>query len=206
MTSPDAERQHAAAEQRFRDRLADGIALAQALRSSDVPRQMADVALVVARALTDGHKVVFCGNGGSSMDAGHLAAELLGRYRYDRPSLPAISLPDSTAAMTAIANDYDYEDVFARQVRGLGQPGDVLVALSTSGNSMNVVRAVEAAAEVGMTTVVLTGPSDGKVVPLADHCVCVGSSDTPRVQEACMHLGHTVCELVEEALHPRPTG
>jgi phosphoheptose isomerase len=111
--------------------------------------------------------VIFFGNGGSAQDAGHLAAELMGRFAFDRPGLAAISLPDATAAVTAIANDYSYADVFARQVLAAGQPGDVVVGLTTSGNSANVVRALEAAAQAGMTTVALTGESGGKAAAVA---------------------------------------
>jgi D-sedoheptulose 7-phosphate isomerase len=139
------------------------------------------------------------------MDAGHLAAELLGRFYYDRPSLPSVSLADSTAAMTAIGNDYSYDEVFARQVRGLGAAGDVLVGLTTSGNSRNVVEALRTGRELGMVTVALTGAQGGAVADVADICVQVPTSDTPRVQEACMHLGHSVCEIVEATLYPRET-
>src|SRR5262249_9356585 len=136
-------------------------------------------------------------------DAGHLAAELLGRFYYDRPSLPAVSLPDSTAAMTAIGNDYGYGEVFARQVRGLGVAGDVLVGLTTSGDSPDVVVALTEGRERGMYTVALTGSKGGAVAEVADLCIRVPSTDTPRVQEACMHLGHTICELVEATLFPQ---
>ena len=131
------------------------------------------------------------------MDAGHLAGELLGRFYHDRPPLAAVSLADGTAALTAIANDYAYEDVFSRQVTGLGRAGDVLVCLTTSGNSRNVVRAIEAARQLGIATVAFTGKGGGTVSGLADFCISVATSDTPRVQEACIHLGHTMCELVE---------
>jgi D-sedoheptulose 7-phosphate isomerase len=154
--------------------------------------------------LRSGGKVIFLGNGGSAQDAGHLAAELMGRFAFDRPGLPAISLPDATAAMTAIGNDYSYSEVFARQVLAVGRAGDVVVGLSTSGNSVNVVRALEAAAEAGMTTVALTGESGGKAAAAAQLAIRVPSDDTARVQEACLHLGHSICEMVEAALFPGP--
>jgi D-sedoheptulose 7-phosphate isomerase len=153
-------------------------------------------------SLSSGGKVLFFGNGGSSMDAGHLAAELSGRFYRDRPALAGISLSDSTAAMTAIANDYTYDNVFARQVQALGRSGDVAVGLTTSGNSPNVVEALKAADEIGMYTVALTGQAGGKVADTAAICIRVPSDDTPRIQEACMHLGHTICEIVEQEMFP----
>lgn len=149
--------------------------------------------------------MIFFGNGGSAQDAGHLAAELMGRYAFDRPGLAAISLPDATAAMTAIGNDYSYDEVFARQVLATRRPGDVVIGLTTSGNSPNVVRALEVAGQVGMTTVTLTGARGGKVADVAKICIRVPSEDTARVQEACLHLGHSICEMVEAALFPGPS-
>jgi D-sedoheptulose 7-phosphate isomerase len=186
----------------IRQRLADAIDCKQQLLESDCLEQAADVAARIVAALSAGRKVILFGNGGSSMDAGHLAAELLGRFHYDRPSLAAISLPDSTAAMTAIGNDYEFAEVFARQVRGLGVAGDVLVGLTTSGNSENVVRALAAGGELGMVTVAMTGSKGGLVAEVAEICIRVPSTDTPRIQEACLHLGHTICELVESAMFP----
>ncbi len=183
-----------------RGRLRDDIASKTAMLDAEHADQVVLVADRIVEALRAGGKVIFFGNGGSSMDAGHLAAELLGRFYFDRPSLPAVSLADSTAAMTAIGNDYEYAEVFARQLRGLGRAGDVAVGLSTSGNSANVVRALEAARDLEMFTVVLTGARGGKVAGLADVAISVPTDDTPRVQESCMHLGHSICELVERAL------
>lgn len=185
-----------------RRRLAESIASKQALLDSPCVDQAADVAGRIAGALRGGGKVIFFGNGGSASDASHLAGELLGRFAYDRPALAAVCLSDHTAAMTAVGNDYDYGEVFARQLRGLGRPGDVAVGLTTSGNSENVVRALEAARDCGLVTVALTGADGGKVAAVADVCVRVPTGDTPRVQEACLHLGHTICELVELDLHP----
>jgi D-sedoheptulose 7-phosphate isomerase len=160
----------------------------------------ADAADRIAASLRAGGKVMFFGNGGSASDAGHLAAELLGRFALERRPLAAACLSDHTAAMTAIGNDYGYDDVFARQVAGLGRPGDAAVGLSTSGSSANVVRALEAARELGMVTVALTGASGGKVAAVVDVCIRVPSEDTPRIQELCMLLGHTLCELIEQEL------
>lgn len=188
-----------------RARLQDAIAVKQALVSDAVLDQVVEVAQVIVDALRAGGKVLFFGNGGSSMDAGHLAAELTGRFYYDRPGLPAVAISDSTAAMTAIGNDYSYAEVFSRQVQGIGSAGDVVVGLTTSGNSENVVRALEVANGAGMTSVVLVGAGGGRVADVAKHTLRVPTTDTPRVQEACMHLGHSICELVEAAMFPRPT-
>lgn len=185
-------------------RLEDSLRIKQDMLQGDCLRQTAAAAVALTEALRAGGKVLFFGNGGSSMDAGHLAAELAGRFYRDRPGLPGISLADGTASVTAIANDYGYEDVFTRQVRALGRPGDVAVGLTTSGNSRNVVDALIAARGVGMMTVALTGAAGGKVAGIADICISVPTDDTPRVQEACMHLGHTMCEIAEAALFPEP--
>jgi D-sedoheptulose 7-phosphate isomerase len=187
-----------------RARVGDGVAVKQAmLEDDDLLAQVVGVAETVVTALRAGGKVIFFGNGGSSMDAGHLAAELTGRYLYDRPSLAAFSIADSTAAVTAIGNDYSYDEVFSRQLLGLGRPGDVAIGLTTSGNSTNVVYALMRAQEAGMETVVLTGAEGGKVAAVAAHCLRVPTTDTPRVQEACLHLGHTICEIVEATMFPR---
>jgi D-sedoheptulose 7-phosphate isomerase len=186
-----------------RGRLQDAIAVKQAMLDDVVLDQVVEIAGVIVETLRNGGKVIFFGNGGSSMDAGHLAAELTGRYGYDRPGLAAFSISDSTAALTAIGNDYSYEDVFSRQVLALGRPGDVVVGLTTSGKSGNVVRALAVAAQAGMVTVALTSRSGGRVAAFARFCVRVPSDDTPRVQEACLHLGHSICEIVESTMFPR---
>jgi D-sedoheptulose 7-phosphate isomerase len=187
-----------------RDRLATAVSVKQQMAEGSYPDRAVDIAQTMIAAFRSGHKVIFFGNGGSAQDAGHLAAEFMGRFAFDRPGLAAMSLPDATAAMTAIGNDYSYDEVFARQVVAAGRPGDVAVGLSTSGNSQNVVRALEAAAEAGMITVAMTGESGGKAAAVAKMSLQVPTSDTARVQEACMHLGHVICEMVEAALFPRP--
>jgi D-sedoheptulose 7-phosphate isomerase len=184
------------------DRLKDSLGIKNQMLTSDCVGQAAEVAAQLVTSLRAGGKVLFFGNGGSSMDAGHLAAELAGRFYRDRPPLAGISLSDGTASLTAIANDYAYDEVFARQVRGLGRPGDVAVGLTTSGNSVNVLNALLAAREAGLVTVALTGSSGGKVADTADFCLRVPTDDTPRVQEACMHLGHSICEIVEREMFP----
>ncbi|OBJ25289.1 D-sedoheptulose-7-phosphate isomerase [Mycobacterium colombiense] len=186
-------------------RLAETIAVKQQMQQGDFAAQTVEVARVIIGALRGGGKVIFFGNGGSAQDAGHLAAELMGRFAFDRPGLAAISLPDATAAITAIGNDYSYDEVFARQVLAAGRPGDVVIGLTTSGNSPNVVRALEAAGQAGMMTVTLTGARGGKVADVAEICIRVPSHDTGRIQEACLHLGHSICEMVEAALFPRPS-
>ncbi len=187
-----------------RARLADAIAVKQAMLDDDTVLQLATrVAGLMVDALRGGGTVLFCGNGGSSMDAGHLAAELTGRFAYDRPGLAAVNLADATAALTAIANDYSYADVFARMATAVGKPGDVLVGLSTSGDSDNVVRALAAGREAGLVTVGLTGRDGGRLAAVAEHCIRVPSDDTARIQEACLHVGHTICELVEQEMFPR---
>ena len=190
----------------LRARVADSLAAGRRLLESDALAATADAAARVVASLRAGGKALFFGNGGSASDAGHLAAELLGRFQLERASLPAVCLSDHTAAMTAIGNDYGYEGVFARQVAGLGRPGDVAVGLSTSGSSANVVRALETARDLGLVTVAFTGAGGGKVAGLVDVCVRVPSEDTPRVQELCMLLGHTLCEIVERELAERGPG
>lgn len=148
------------------------------------------------------HKVLFCGNGGSASDAQHIAAELSGRFYKDRPALFAESLTVNTSYLTAVANDYGYDEIFSRLTQGMGRKGDLLIALSTSGNSPNVVRAVETAKEIGMITVGLTGENGGKMKDLCDHIVLVPSKTTPRIQESHILIGHILCELVEAALFP----
>jgi D-sedoheptulose 7-phosphate isomerase len=151
-------------------------------------------------ALARGNKIVFCGNGGSAADAQHLAAELVGRYLIDRAPLPALALTVDTSALTAIANDYSFDEVFARQLGGLGQAGDVLVAISTSGNSRNVLRAIEVAREKGIATIGLTGQSGGRMRQLCDICICVPSDRTNHIQEMHIAVGHMICGQVERKL------
>jgi D-sedoheptulose 7-phosphate isomerase len=161
------------------------------------------VAGEMVKCFRNGGKVLFCGNGGSAADAQHLAAELSGRYYYDRDPLPAEALHVNTSFLTAVANDYSFDEVYARMVKGNGQKGDILVGFSTSGNSANIIRAFEQALQSGMTTVGFTGKSGGK---LKEHCcylVNVPSSDTPRIQESHITIGHIICQIVESELFPR---
>lgn len=154
----------------------------------------------IIESLKAGGKVLLCGNGGSAADAQHLAAEFSGRFYFDRPPLFAEALHVNTSYLTAVANDYSFDEVFARQVRAMGAKGDVLVGLSTSGNSQNVLRALDAARELGMTTVGLTGEGGGKMKDKCTHLIAIPSQNTARIQELHITLGHVICELVEAAL------
>jgi D-sedoheptulose 7-phosphate isomerase len=161
------------------------------------------VALVVT-ALQAGRKLLLCGNGGSAADAQHWAGELVSRFYYDRPGLPAIALTTDTSILTAIGNDYGYDRVFSRQVEALGQQGDVLFAISTSGNSKNVIAAIDAARSRGIAVVGFTGESGGAMAGLCDLCIRIPSPSTPRIQEGHEVLGHAICAMVEAAIFPRP--
>lgn len=154
----------------------------------------------ITNAFNNGSKVLFCGNGGSAADAQHLAAEFSGRFYTDRDALPAEALHVNTSYLTAVANDYSYEDIYARLVKGIGKKGDVLVGLTTSGNSGNIIKAFEAARLKGMITIGFTGETGGKIKPLCDYLINVPSKDTPRIQESHIMLGHIICQLVEEQL------
>jgi D-sedoheptulose 7-phosphate isomerase len=158
------------------------------------------IALRCVETLRAGGKVMFAGNGGSAADAQHLAGEFVSRFNFDRPGLAGIALTTDTSVMTAIGNDYGYEHVFRRQVQALARPGDVLVGLSTSGNSPNVVLALEQARAMGVTTVGFTGNRGGRMDVLCDHLLRVPSPLTPRIQEGHIVLGHTLCGLVERLM------
>jgi D-sedoheptulose 7-phosphate isomerase len=158
----------------------------------------------VSRALAAGRKLLLCGNGGSAADAQHWAGELVSRFHYDRPGLAAIALTTDTSILTAIGNDYGYEQLFARQVEALGQPGDVLFAISTSGRSPNILAALQAARTRGMATVGFTGEAGGAMSPLCDILIRVPAASTPRIQEGHEVLGHAICAIVEATLFPRP--
>ena len=152
----------------------------------------------VVAALKKGNRIYFCGNGGSAADAQHLAAEFSGRFYTDRDALPAEALHCNTSYLTAVANDYSYDVVYARLVKGIGQKGDVLVGLSTSGNSSNIVKAFEVAKEKGILTIGFTGEGGGKMKSLSDFLLDIPSKNTPRIQESHIMLGHIICQLVEE--------
>jgi D-sedoheptulose 7-phosphate isomerase len=172
--------------------------VATALRS--LAPAVDQVVAVMARSMAAGGVLLVCGNGGSAADAQHIAAELTGRFFRDRKPLPAIALHGNTSSLTAIGNDYGYDEVFAREVGAHGRAGDVLLAISTSGNSRNIVRAIEAAREKRMAVIGLTGEGGGKMRDLCDLCLCVPSTSTPRIQECHILIGHTICELLEQIL------
>ena len=157
----------------------------------------------VAAALAAGGKLLLAGNGGSAADAQHLAGEMIGRLNYDRAPAAAIALTTDTSALTAIANDYGYERVFERQVLGLGRAGDVLIAISTSGRSPNILRAIAAAREIGIVTVGFTGKTGGDMAAQCDLCLRAPSESTPLIQQMHITAGHVICGLVEERLFPR---
>jgi D-sedoheptulose 7-phosphate isomerase len=157
----------------------------------------------VANALAGGHKLLLAGNGGSAGDAQHIAGELLARFNYDRAPIAAIALTTDSSVLTAIGNDYGYEQVFERQIRGLGNPGDVFIALSTSGRSRNILRAIEAARDKGVTIVGFTGWTGGDMRTRCDICLCAPSASTPLIQQIHMIAGHILCSLVEARLYPQ---
>jgi D-sedoheptulose 7-phosphate isomerase len=183
----------------IRDALDDSARVKLALR--DQAGQIAALAAAVADAFRAGGRLYACGNGGSACDAMHLVEELVARYKRDRPGLPAHHLLDA-ATLTCWSNDYDFQSAFARQVEAMARPGDVLVAISTSGGSPNVVRAVEAAATRGVTTLALVGRDGGRLAELCTHALIVPSFATERIQEAHITVIHLLCELVERALFP----
>lgn len=162
--------------------------------------RIALVANLMVTAFREGRKVLLFGNGGSATDAAHIAAEFVGRYKRERTPLPAIALATDIAAITCIANDYGFDELFARQVRAHGQKGDIAIGISTSGNSPNVLKGVAAARECGMITIAWTGGTGGKLAGLVDHPFVVPSTVTARIQESHITLGHVLCELVEETL------
>jgi D-sedoheptulose 7-phosphate isomerase len=185
----------------------------QLAASRDLMARLCDDATLIAaietvtqqavETLRAGHTILLAGNGGSAADAQHVAAELVGRFAYDRPGLAAIALTTDTSALTAIANDHGYDRVFARQVEALGRRGDLLIAISTSGRSPNIIAALQTARAKGLATVGLTGQHPGPMAPWCDHILAIPSTDTPRIQEAQILVAHIICSLIERALHPR---
>jgi D-sedoheptulose 7-phosphate isomerase len=168
------------------------------LQDADMQQRLLQAVEAIVAAFRNGKRIWFCGNGGSAADAQHLAAEFSGRFYTDRQALPAEALHCNTSYLTAVANDYSYDDVYARLVDGITQPGDVLIGLSTSGNSGNIVRAFEKARERQVMTIGFTGAGGGKMKDLSDLLFNVPSTDTPRIQESHIMLGHIICQLVEE--------
>jgi D-sedoheptulose 7-phosphate isomerase len=170
----------------------------QVLENEELLQTVSNIVEKMVTSLRNGGRIYFCGNGGSAADAQHLAAEFSGRFYTDRKALPAEALHCNTSYLTAVANDYSYDVVYARLIEGISNPGDVLVGLSTSGNSANIVRAFETAREKSVITVGFTGTAGGVMKGLSDYLLNVPSSDTPRIQESHILLGHIICQLVEE--------
>lgn len=174
----------------------------QLLEDQDLLERVKSAVTTISEAFKNGNKVLFCGNGGSAADAQHLAAEFSGRFYKDRPALEAEALHCNTSYLTAVANDYSYDVIYSRIVDGTGRRGDVIVGLSTSGNSGNIVKAFESAKAKGMTTIAFTGSTGGVMKEQSDILLNVPSFDTPRIQESHIMLGHIICQLVEENIFP----
>lgn len=170
------------------------------LRLNELGPKIDDAVQLVAKSFLNGNKLMICGNGGSAADSQHIAAEMTGRFISDRKPLPAIALTTDSSALTCIANDYSFEEVFARQVLAIGIQGDVLLAISTSGNSKNVVKAMEIAKNIGIKIIALTGRNGGQMASLADLSIIAPSQTTARIQEAHIFIGHVICGAIENEL------
>ena len=173
------------------------------------PQLLSKISLVsqeIINAFKNDKKVLFCGNGGSAADAQHIAAELSGRFYFDREPLFAEALHVNTSYLTAVANDYSYDEVFSRLVKAKGRAGDILIGISTSGNSKNVIKAIEVANEIGMISVGMTGKTGGKMKDICKYLINVPSTDTPRIQEGHIMIGHIICEIVEKVLFEKHNG
>lgn len=168
------------------------------LQDAVIMARIEEVVVALTNTFKNGNHVYFCGNGGSAADAQHLAAELSGRFYINRDALPAEALHVNTSYLTAVANDYSYDVIYARLIKGIGKKGDVLIGLSTSGNSENIVKAFNQAKQSGLITIGFTGASGGKLKTLSDYMINVPSTDTPRIQESHILIGHIICQLVEE--------
>jgi len=185
-------------ERRVRETIEASIAVKQLLLGNkEVLASMAEAGEMLVTAIKEGNKVLLFGNGGSAADAQHIAAEFVGRFAFDRPALPALALTVDTSSLTAIGNDYGFNQIFARQIEALGRAGDVAVGISTSGNSPNVIDGLRAAQKMAIHTIGLAGGTGGKMKGSVDYCLCVPSSQTPRIQECHILIGHILSELVE---------
>ncbi len=170
----------------------------QVLNDTRLISLVGDIVILIVDRFRQGKHLYFCGNGGSAADAQHLAAEFSGRFYINRDALPAEALHCNTSYLTAVANDFSYDLIYSRLIKGIGKPGDILVGLSTSGNSENILKAFDTAREKGITTIGMTGEGGGKIKELSDYLIDIPSRNTPRIQEAHMLLGHIICQLVEE--------
>jgi len=176
------------------------------LENPELLSKISQVSQEIINAFKNDKKVLFCGNGGSAADAQHIAAELSGRFYFDREPLFAEALHVNTSYLTAVANDYSYDEVFSRLVKAKGRAGDILIGISTSGNSKNVIKAIEVANEIGMISVGMTGKTGGKMKDICKYLINVPSTDTPRIQEAHIMIGHIICEIVEKVLFEKHNG
>lgn len=181
--------------------IADSAATKQAILDNE---PLLDTIVSVAKACVEvyrqGKKTMLAGNGGSAADAQHIAAELVGRYGFDRPSIPSLALTTDTSNLTAIGNDYGYDKVFSRQLEGMAHEGDIFIGISTSGNSQNIINAFESAKDRGVTTVALVGRDGGKMAAMADYSIIIPSNATPRIQESHILIGHILCDIIEKEL------
>ena len=168
------------------------------LNDSRLISLVGDIVTLIVDRFRKGNHLYFCGNGGSAADAQHLAAEFSGRFYINRDALPAEALHCNTSYLTAVANDFSYDLIYSRLIKGIGKPGDILVGMTTSGNSENILKAFDTAREKGITTIGMTGEGGGKIKELSDYLIDIPSRNTPRIQEAHMLLGHIICQLVEE--------
>lgn len=170
----------------------------QVLQNPELLATVEKVIDIITTAFKNGNRVYFCGNGGSAADAQHLAAEFSGRFYTNRKALPAEALHCNTSYLTAVANDYGYDVVYSRMIDGIGEKGDVLIGLSTSGNSVNIIKAFEVAKEKGIVTIAFTGITGGQMKSISDYLINIPSADTPRIQESHITIGHIICQMVEE--------
>src|SRR3989339_985387 len=179
--------------------IADSAATKQAiLENDDLVEMIVTVAKACVEVYRHGKRTIWAGNGGSAADAQHIAAELVGRYGFDRPSIPSLALTTDTSNLTAIGNDYGYDKVFSRQLEGMGQSGDIFIGISTSGNSRNIINAFEVAKKKGIKTVALVGRDGGEMAKMADIALIVPSDSTPRIQESHILIGHILCDIIEK--------
>lgn len=183
-----------------REEIRSSLALKEALLQKALIEDIVKISNEIIEAFRNGKKLLIAGNGGSAADAQHLAAEFVGRYNSDRPGLPCIALTTDTSILTAVSNDLGYAQVFVRQIQALGSDGDILLAISTSGSSKNLLEAIKECRNRKIMVIGLTGASGGKMAKLCDYCIAVPSSDTPRIQEAHILIGHIICAIVENSL------
>lgn len=183
------------------EQISESITVKEAmLNDPELIAQIEAIAKLIVETYRNGGKVLLAGNGGSAADAQHIAAELVSRFTFDRPALPAMALTTDTSILTAISNDYGYDSLFSRQLEASGRAGDVFIAISTSGNSPNIVRALATASKIGVVSVGLTGATGGEMADLCRYCVNIPSTDTPRIQEGHITIGHILCASTEQVL------